>query len=297
MDAFGPSASDAEGRGHGGVDAARHGDDHLGETVLLDVVAEAELERRAHLVELGSERGDGAGDLVELLERGDELDLLDDRRVLARAVEVAAPCVSQTPPDRGDGLDVDDEEVLLETRRAGDDLAGVVQDDRVPVEDELVLAAHEVAEREVGARVARPGDEHLLPLLGLADVERRRGEVDDELRSREREVGRRGPGLPDVLADRDPDEASPSGRTRVRGRRRSSGARRTRRSSAGSACGRRPERARRRTRHTRCEVAVEPGRADERHDAVRRRGDLLERLSCGAHEARAEEEVLGRVAR
>ncbi len=48
-------------------------------------------------------------------------------------------------------------------------------------------------------------DEHLLALLRLADVERRGGEIDDELRPREREVGRGRAGLPDVLADREAD--------------------------------------------------------------------------------------------
>ena len=203
-------------------------------------------------------------------ERGDELDLLDDRRVLARAVELAASCVSQTPPDRGDGLDVDDEEVLLETRRAGDDLAGVVEDDRVPVEDELVLAADEVAEREVGARVARPGDEHLLALLGLADVERRRGEVDDELRSREREVGRGRPGLPDVLADRDPDRGLPEseddevaalGEVAVLVEHAVVRQEVLAVHALNAPVGAHGTRVR--------EIAVEPGRPDERHDAVR----------------------------
>jgi hypothetical protein len=45
------------------------------------------------------------------------------------------------------------------------------------------------------------------------------------------------------------------------------------------------------------EVEVEPGRADERDDPVRRRRDLLERLAGGPYERRAQEQVLGRVAR
>ena len=74
------------------------------------------------------------------------------------------------------------------------------------VEDELVLTADEVAERQVRRVVPRPGDEHLLAVLGLADVERRGGEVHDQLRAGEREIGRGRAGLPDVLADRRADE-------------------------------------------------------------------------------------------
>ena len=50
------------------------------------------------------------------------------------------------------------------------------------------------------------GDEHLLAILGFAAVKRRSGEVDDQLRTGEREIGGRGAGLPDVLADRRADE-------------------------------------------------------------------------------------------
>ena len=71
----------------------------------------------------------------------------------------------------------------------------------MPVEHELVLAADEVAEGDVGRIVAGAGHQHLLAVLGLADVEWRGREVDEQRRPREREIGRRRPGLPDVLAD------------------------------------------------------------------------------------------------
>ena len=77
----------------------------------------------------------------------------------------------------------------------------------MPVEDELVLAADEVAEGEERAGVASPRHEHLLAILGLPHVERRSRQVDDELRAREGEVGRRRAWLPDVLADRDADRS------------------------------------------------------------------------------------------
>ena len=85
-------------------------------------------------------------------------------------------------------------------------LALVVDHDRVAVEDQLVLPADRVAERDEARVVARADAQHLLALAVLADVERRRRDVRDQLRAGEREVGRRRPGLPDVLADRRPDE-------------------------------------------------------------------------------------------
>ena len=166
------------------------------------------------------------------------------------------------------------------------------------VEDELVLAADEVAEREVRARVASTRHEHLLAVLGLADVERRRREVHDQLRAGEREVGRRRTRLPDVLADREPhrrlsdpeeDELPALGEVpvlvedavvreevlavdRLHASVRADGARVR-------------------------EIAVEPRRPDERGDALRRGRDRLERLVCCADEAGPQEEVLGRVSR
>ncbi len=109
-------------------------------------------------------------------------------------------------PDRLVRIEVDDEQRLLEPRRPSYDLALVVEHDRVAVEDELVLASHEVAEREVGGVVARSSDEHLLAVLRLAAVVRRRREVDEERRAGERQVGGGRARLPDVLADRGADD-------------------------------------------------------------------------------------------
>ena len=194
-------------------------------------------------------------------------------------------------------LDVDDEELLREARRSGDHLAGVVEDDRVAVEDELVLAADEVAEREVRARVAGARHEHLLPLLGLADVERRGREVDDQLRAREREVGRRRPGLPDVLADREPDgrlsepkqdELAPLGEVAVLVE--DAVVREEVLAVDGPHPSVRADGARVR------EIAVEPRRPDERDEPSVSARDRLERLVCSADEAGSEEEILGRIA-
>ena len=166
------------------------------------------------------------------------------------------------------------------------------------VEDELVLSADEIAEREVRARVASTRHEHLLAVLGLADVERRRREVHDQLRPGEREVGRRRTRLPDVLADRQPHRRLPDPEEdeltalrevpvlvedavvreevlAVDGLDASVGANRTR------------------VR----EIAVEPRSSDEGGDALRLGRDRLERLVCCADEGGPQEEVLGRVPR
>ena len=76
----------------------------------------------------------------------------------------------------------------------------------MPVEDQLVLAAHGVDEGDVADVVSRARLEHLLPLAVLADVERGSRDVHDQLRAGEREVGRGRARLPDVLAHRRPDQ-------------------------------------------------------------------------------------------
>ena len=76
----------------------------------------------------------------------------------------------------------------------------------MPVEDELVLAPDGVHERDPADVVARAHGEHLLSLPPLAEVEGRGRDVRDHVRPGEREVGRRRARLPDVLADRRPDE-------------------------------------------------------------------------------------------
>ena len=134
---------------------------------------------------------------------------MDNRHVRHRfplALERPSPHVAQSTPDRLLRLDVDDEQRFLEPRRAREHLALVVEHDRVPVEHELVLRAHRVDERDVADVVAGAGLEHLLALALLADVERRRRDVDDQLGACQREVGRRRPRLPDVLAHGRPDE-------------------------------------------------------------------------------------------
>ena len=145
--------------------------------------------------------------------------------------------------------------------------------------------------------VSRARGEHLLPLAVAADVERRGREVRQELRAREREVGRGRPRLPHVLADRRADQrAAVLEEEQVASRRevavlvedavvRQEALAVDRLHLAAGA-----DRARV------VEVAVEVGVPDERGDPVRGARDLAERLLGGAHEPGPQEQVLGRVA-
>ena len=167
----------------------------------------------------------------------------------------------------------------------------------MPVEEQLVLAADEVAEGEIGRVVAGPGDQHLLPVLRLADEVRGGREVDDQLRAGEREIGGGRPRLPDVLADRRPDEdlAVPEqDQLPARGEvallvedavvgEKALAVERLQ--LAVRAHGARVE-----------EVAVEPRRPDERGQALRLRRNRAQRLLRRADERRSQEQVLGRVA-
>src|SRR4029077_12180171 len=84
--------------------------------------------------------------------------------------------------------------------------AFLVEDERVAVEDQLVLAADGVAEGDETRVVTRPRREHLLPLAVSEDMERRGREIEEHLGAGQRELGRRRAGLPHVLADRRADQ-------------------------------------------------------------------------------------------
>ena len=135
--------------------------------------------------------------------RRGEPDGLDAGLALPGAVELAAAHVAEAPCDRLRRVEVDDEQLLLEATSARDHLTRVVEHHRVAVEHEPVLSADEVAEREVElvsrARVTSISSS----VLRLADMERRGGEVHEQLCTGESEVCRGRAGLPDVLADRD----------------------------------------------------------------------------------------------
>ena len=207
MDALGPERLAGDRRRQRRVDPARDADDDILEPVLLDVVAQAELEPEPHLLEVVEHRRDLRLHRLSGRCAGCRCGRPATSGAASRSLSSERRRTSRSRrPTRLLGLDVDDEQRLLEPRRAREHLALVVEHDRVPVEDELVLPADGVDEGDVADVVARAGRKHLLSLALLADVERRRGDVDEELRAREREVGRGRAGLPDVLADGRPDQ-------------------------------------------------------------------------------------------
>ena len=118
--------------------------------------------------------------------------------------ERPAANVTESPADRGSRVDVDQEQRFLETWRTGEH-ALVVEHDRVPVEDQLVLAADGVAERDEAdvvsrARRASPRSRSLPMWNG--DAERL---TTSSAPASARSVAG---GLPEVLADRDSDVGS-----------------------------------------------------------------------------------------
>ena len=221
----------------------------------------------------------------------------DVRRLVALARQRALSHVAQPPAHDLLRIDVDDEQRLLEAGRPCEHVPLVVDHAGVPVEDELVLGADRIAERDEAGVVSRAGDEHLLALSFLSDVVRRSGDVRDELGACERQVRRRRARLPHVLADGRSDQRLPhleQDQVASRGEiavlvedavvREEPLADDRLHLAAGADCA------------GVVEVAVEVRRADERRDSAARAGDLLERALGGADEARAEEEVLGGIA-
>ena len=272
--------------------------DDLGEAVLPHVVAETEHERLPHLLELVVERDDLRRRDVGLLSRRVELDRPDDLEAAAVPRERAPARIREAARDDRRRIDVDDEQRLLEAGRPREHRALVVEHDRVAVEEELVLPADGVAERDVRGVVARADAEHLLALAILAEMERRRRDVHEQLRAGEREIGGRRPRLPHVLADRHADDhvTMLEQEELVAGRE-------VAHLVEDAVVRQEPlpherlDLAVRAHRARVVEVALEIRRADERDDAARRRGYLRQRLLRRADEPGPQQQILRRIAR
>jgi hypothetical protein len=117
----------------------------------------------------------------------------------------AQPRVAQARGQRRLQVHAGHHERLRELRRAGQHAALVVDQHRMPVEDQLVLSADDVAERHRGEVVARALGEHPLALEALVAVIGRGGRVEDQRRPGLGLVGRGRARHPHVLADREPD--------------------------------------------------------------------------------------------
>ena len=206
MDALRAERLDRERGGQRGVDPARDADQDLAEAVLVDVVTQPELQGEAHLLELAELGGQRASGVLAVLSHRADVDDGRFRRRGALAGHRPAAEVAQASPDRLARLDVDDEQLLVEAASACNHVPVLVEHERVAVEDQLVLAAHGVAEGHEARVVAGARGEHLLALSVAAEVERRGRDVGDQLRAGQRKIGRRWAGLPEVLADRRPDQ-------------------------------------------------------------------------------------------
>ena len=141
-DVFGTESLDRDSCDECGVDASTKANEHFAEAAFADVVTRAEHERLPDL-----------GDFVA--------------RGMIRVGEV---------------LGVDEDEVLGEAGRAGDDVTFGREHDRGAVEDEAVVAADLVDHEDEGVVMLCDGREHALADLRLALIEGRGGDVEDEAR-------------------------------------------------------------------------------------------------------------------
>ena len=169
--------------------------------------------------------------------------------------------------------------------------------DAVPVEDELVLAADRVHERDPAAVVAGALGEHLLALQALAEVERRGRQVRHEAGAGRGQLARGRAFEPDVLADRrrehlvaDPEQEAVDPALEVALLVEDTVVRQVLLAV---------DRLHLAVRADRARVVERPGRvrrADERHDPRHLGGDRGEALVGRAQERRAQQQILRRIA-
>ena len=115
---------------------------------------------------------------------------------------IACGCVGLDLDALGVFLDIGDQQVLVEGPGLGHDLARGIRDDAPPVEDQLILAADEIAVGHGAVEHVRTLRDDLLAPGDLAHVERRGGDVQQQMESADahEQLGqpRR---VPQVLAD------------------------------------------------------------------------------------------------
>ncbi len=193
-------------RGERRVDAAGQALDGRAEPVLAHVVPHPQHQRPVDLGQVGQPGPDHRrGQRRVRLRRGQrrQLDPLDRHRAAVAGVRALA-----ARGQRGVGggqVEVGHHQGLVELRPAGQQVTGRRHDDRVAVEDQLVLAADKVRVREHGAGFGRAPLAQRQPRVVLVPLVRRRVRHHQQARAG-------GPGdcdrpavLPQVLADRDRD--------------------------------------------------------------------------------------------
>ena len=116
--------------------------------------------------------------------------------------------IPQALAEHGIDVEVGDDEAVLEGWATGDDRPIRTAYDTGAVEYQLVLPAHGVQVGDENAVVGGAGGDHALALGGLAGVEGRRVDVDNDLGAGVALDGGGADGIPDVLADVDADVAA-----------------------------------------------------------------------------------------
>jgi hypothetical protein len=160
-DVLGTEGVDRDGGDDRGVDPAGQPEQHAGEAVLGHVVAQSEHDRLVPLAEIVPPLGHRR---LERLVRGERLSR-DDRALDAQPLE---PGIGVR--HRGGGgrkLQVDHQQLGLELGGAAHQVTLGVDDQRVAVEDELVLAADQVDVGECAGSVTRSAGAQLEPVVVL----------------------------------------------------------------------------------------------------------------------------------
>ena len=195
-----------DGGGKRRVDAARHPDQHLLETLLADVVVRAQHDRGVNLgralerlVECGLDGRLWVGGWTAHHGYLGHLELQP-----LRAFRLT-PDVFGGPVDWGGGVDIADDHLFDKRRRVGEHPSIRIEDHAVAVEDELILAPDGVDPGDVGAIARGAFSDHRLARAALAVVIRRPVDVDEDVRPVVRLPGHRTGREPAVLTHRQAD--------------------------------------------------------------------------------------------
>src|SRR5215216_6310958 len=121
-------------------------------------------------------------------------------------VLLAWPGVVEALHERVIRVQIHDQQIFLELAGPRHKPALGVEDDRVAVEDELVLAAREVAKEHVATVIRSPHTQHPFPGGSLPPVVRGGRDVEEDASPAEGLLAGRTTRVPDVLAHAHPDE-------------------------------------------------------------------------------------------
>src|SRR5262245_47542941 len=193
--------------GQSRIDSARRSNDYALEPVLADVIARAYGQGLINLFGRPGERMRPRMPALDPRPRifkrlSSKLDPLDADACLRQIDSLLPPArIVQALFEDLLGVDVGDDQVLLEQFAAGDDAPALADDQALAVEDQFVLAAHQIHVCERDGVVFGARGQHPLAVAPFAGVVGRSRDVDDQLRPGERLDLRRTARIPDVFAD------------------------------------------------------------------------------------------------